>query len=91
MSSAERTNERAIKSTPSFKINSKSFLSLAVKAGALIDAVGRLIPLKDFNIPPTITFAFIEKSFLSKTLSSILPSSNKRISPNDTSLGKLLY
>ena len=55
MSSAVRTNDSAIRSTPSRSAQRRSSMSFSVSAGTLTATPGRLMPLLSESMPPSIT------------------------------------
>ena len=74
-SEAERTNERATKSTPSSIANSRSSRSLRVIDGIGSGTPGRLTPLCEETTPPTITSQRARPRSTASTRSLTWPSS----------------
>jgi len=76
-SSGQETNEIATASTPFSSPKIKSSLSFSVKPGILRSVPGKLTPLFDVNVPPSITVAKTVSFITSITSSSRLPSSSR--------------
>ena len=73
-SSGERTNERARKSSPCSTAQSTQIQSRSVSAGAVMSLSGRLMPLPEVMIPPTVT--------LHRSSSSVASIASMRMAPS---------
>ena len=85
MSSAERTNDKATTSTPCFRPNSRSTLSLPVRESIVIAAPGRLMPCCSPSTPPFRTSHSTSWPRTERTLSSMRPSDKSTRAPGTTS------
>ena len=84
ISSAVRTNETAIASTPLASANSRSSASFSVSDGTRTGMPGRLMPLFSPSMPPSMISHTTSLSFTSCTRSSIKPSESRMREPCST-------
>ena len=90
MSSAQRVNEAAMKSTSSLTPNARSALSFSLMYGIESVTPGTLMPLYDEIGPPFKTRHSTSVSVTCSTIISIRPSSMRMCTPGATSCGSFL-
>ncbi len=86
-----RTNDSAMKSTPTSRPTKRSRRSFSVSAGAETFTPGRLMPLLFLSVPPMTTRVVTSVSSFSITSSDNKPSSSSSMSPGFTSPGSPVY